>query len=306
MKSHRSITKLGVGIFSFCRLNPLRTPLIIMGVLSVCISCSSPVNRLQHQAEQLGLKEKTVQTTNNHLIKSYYSKSLEEKLNNQLVFVYLEGDGRPWSKRMGPNNDPNTHQSVVLPLLIQAMNETKEAGIYLSRPCYGIDPMPENCNQKWWTSHRYSKQVVDEMDEALTQLKNVFNIEKMVLVGHSGGGALAMLLANKRKHNDEIEAVITLAGNLDHTTWTNYFHYLPLHGSLNVIDEPPLPSNIIRWHFAGNKDTTVPIEIIREVTQKDEDAKLIELENVDHTCCWHSRWYKTITDIKEAISVNNQ
>ncbi len=278
----------------------VRSSLFII-IVALTSSCSSPAKKLQNQAEHYGLKEIVIKA-NNYSIKSYYSERFEKKNKNDLVFVYLEGDGRPWSKRLGPNNDPNTHKSVVLPLLAK----TKEQSIYLSRPCYGFSPMPKNCNPQWWTSHRYSKQVVEEMDEALRQLKQFLNIKKMVLVGHSGGGTLAMLLAKSRADEKDIVAIITLAGNLDHKAWTDHFNYLPLTGSLNPVEEPQLSPLIIQWHFAGKKDKTMPLQLTKKATKKNNHAKVIVKEKFDHDCCWQTIWEETVVDIKKAIDLNTK
>ncbi len=303
------MTKLRAYFFnSFLRVTSVIRSSTLLMIMVLSSACSAPQQKLQNQAVLSGLKENTV-IADKYLIKSYYSKNLEfetEETPNKLVFVYLEGDGRPWSKSLGPNNNPNTHRSVVLPLLIQAMEDTNEKGIYLSRPCYSLYPMPENCDVTLWTSHRYSKQVVDEMNEALAQLKKIFNIQKMVLVGHSGGGTLAMLLAKMRSDEKDIVAVVTLAGNLDHQAWTNYYGYLPLTGSLNPVDNPPLPSTVVRWHFAGTKDKSVPAELIKAAAEKDNGATIQVLDNVDHNCCWGAQWNKTVEDIKKAIELKNK
>ncbi len=138
-----------------------------------------------------------------------------------------------------------------------------------------------------WTSGRFSEYVVASLNQALDQLKTRFGVTHFWLIGHSGGGALAVLLAKRRQ---DVESIITLAGNLDHQAWTQHHHYLPLETSLNPIDAFPLSSQISRWHIFGEKDEVIPHEIFEAASNKDTGANIIIEKKFNHHCCWQKRW----------------
>ena len=65
--------------------------------------------------------------------------------------------------------------------------------IYVGRPCYHAAKKSQNCNSKWWTSNRYSGEVIEALKIAILQLSN--DQQKLTIIGFSGGGTLAMLVA---------------------------------------------------------------------------------------------------------------
>ena len=76
----------------------------------------------------------------------------------------------------------------------------------------------------------------------------------MVLIGFSGGGAVAALLAEMR---NDVAALITVCGNLDHPTWTAMHRVTPLYGSLNPVDHTSRLSALPQVHFVGGADDNV-------------------------------------------------
>jgi len=64
-----------------------------------------------------------------------------------------------------------------------------------------------------------------------------------------------MLLADRF---EQVTDVVTVAGNLDGTAWTNFHGYTPLYSSLNPSDQPPLDKGVRQWHWMGAKDTVIP------------------------------------------------
>lgn len=201
---------------------------------------------------------------------------------NQRLHVYLEGDGRPWSRWNTPSSDPNSRQLTALKL----MQLDSHTAVYLNRPCYGRLPMSPACTHEHWTTGRYGEPVITAMNQALDRLAARLNATEMVLVGHSGGGTLAMLLAQRRS---DVVAVVTLAANLDHRAWTDSFAFLPLTHSHNAIDVH-LPPHVLRWHFAGTEDRQVPAEQTAAAAAQDELARFTLLAGIDHVCCWRKLW----------------
>ncbi len=71
------------------------------------------------------------------------------------------------------------------------------------------------------------------MSKALNQLKKRFKAKSLTVVGYSGGGAIAALLAAER---DDIDRLVTVADNLDYRAWTSKNRMKPLKGSLSPVE----------------------------------------------------------------------
>jgi pimeloyl-ACP methyl ester carboxylesterase len=206
------------------------------------------------------------------------------------LHVYIEGDGKPWQTPRTISLDPTPGKAVMLDLMVLDTS----AAIYLGRPCY-FNLGDAACSPIWWTDKRYSEQVVTSMARALDDV--VVGHDDLVLIGYSGGGALAMLLAAKR---NDVRAVVTLAANLDTRAWALHHGYTPLHGSLNPADLPALPQEIGQFHFAGSEDTVVTVDMIAGALHNQPDATLEILEGADHSCCWVKWWPGILATIDES------
>jgi poly(3-hydroxybutyrate) depolymerase len=108
-----------------------------------------------------------------------------------------------------------------------------------------------------------------------------------VLVGYSGGGTLAWLMA---REVPQTVAVVTIAANLDVERWAALHGYTPLAGSLDPARSPPLPPAVAQVNFAGARDTDVPPEVAVSFGRRHRAAKLVVIEDYDHRCCWTQRW----------------
>ena len=201
-----------------------------------------------------------------------------------VLHVYIEGDGRPWLSRRMVAADPTPRRAMMLKLM--KMDSTQS--LYLGRPCY-FQTEDNNCNALWWTQLRYSKRVVESMNAALDLHLAVS--QQVVLIGHSGGATLAMLMAEKR---NDVVAVVTLAGNLDVNAWAEQHGYSPLQGSLNPADSSPLRQEIKQLHYLGTHDRTISKAIIEPVVERQFQAQLTMVEGADHRCCWEENWPKVL------------
>ncbi|WP_299776213.1 dienelactone hydrolase family protein [uncultured Pseudoteredinibacter sp.] len=208
--------------------------------------------------------------------------------SNGVLRVYIGGDGTPWLLGRYVNDDPTP----LNPIALKLMKYDSQQSLYLGRPCYhGLEAA---CNNSLWTSARYSREVVDSMVSALEgYLSDRAGSEKGVeLVGYSGGGALAMLLASRV---DAVTKVVTVAGNLDHFTWTKRLSYLPLHESLNPIDQAPLV-DVDAVHIIGREDRNILAATVKEFVSR-KGGKYIELDGFDHSCCWETAWPSLLNEI---------
>jgi pimeloyl-ACP methyl ester carboxylesterase len=118
---------------------------------------------------------------------------------------------------------------------------------------------------------------------------------RITLVGYSGGGVLAMLIAERLAR---VERIITLAANLDIDAWADLHGYSRLAGSLNPAARSPLPDQIHRTHLAGALDLTVPPGLIQAVAARDTQAEVKVLSDFDHRCCWVERWPELLASLE--------
>ena len=124
---------------------------------------------------------------------SAYLRNMSSTDQHSLVHVYLEGDGRPWIRGKIPASNPTSRELTALRLMML----DQQPSVYLNRPCYGLNSMPTNCGNHLWTADRYSNDVIAVLNQALDQLQRDRMIQKWLLIGHSGGGSVAMLLAQR-------------------------------------------------------------------------------------------------------------
>jgi pimeloyl-ACP methyl ester carboxylesterase len=199
------------------------------------------------------------------------------------LHVYLDGDGTPWEHKRRIADDPTSRQALILDLL----RLDPAPAIMLGRPCYhGFSAAPE-CDNKFWTAQRYSRAVVDSMAEALRLWLREHRYRKLVFIGYSGGGVLAVLLA---PYFENTAAVLTAAANLDVEAWSRYHGYNPLTESLNPATQPPLDKRIRQMHVAGKKDPIVPLAVVQSYADRQADTKVQVYDDYDHVCCWKEAW----------------
>ena len=122
------------------------------------------------------------------------------------LHIYLEGDGKPWLRGQFVTDDPTPKN----PLALQLMAEAPYSAVYLGRPCYFGFARTPPCGPRYWTSARYGEEVVNSLVSAIAQLRR--DQQPILLIGYSGGGTLASLLAGRLSGDVRL---LTIAGNLD-------------------------------------------------------------------------------------------
>lgn len=207
---------------------------------------------------------------------------------NRTLHVYLEGDGRPWEGGLLPAAEPTTRSSVVLPLL--AIDSAP--ALYLARPCYNGHAEDPGCQADLWTDGRYSEAVVNTMAQALVDFCTLYHYPNLILIGHSGGGALALLLAERLPN---VRAVVTLAANYDIDSWTDYHRYLRLTTSLN-----PAKTNSVapEWHILGRQDANVP-PVLFESSLRQRRNSSVEIIDADHSHGWERFWPQLLARLEQ-------
>jgi hypothetical protein len=257
--------------------------LIAALVLSACSTPQARVDRLAHHA---GLTREIVPgAAFRHVTYRPDSPRIGAQLH-----VYIDGDGTPYRDRNTIAADPTPR----VPIALYLMRLDAAPTLYLGRPCYlGLAGDP-GCDAGYWTLKRFSPEVVQSMAAALEFEIARSGQRHVTLIGHSGGAALAVLIADRVP---EVDRVITIAGNLDVEGWVRLHHYSPLSGSLDPMTSAPHRLNVELIHFAGGDDQTIPAAMITAAASH-IGGRVTVIPHFDHQCCWEAVWPSLLKTIQ--------
>lgn len=286
-----------------CRFIFIAVAALSTGLLG---ACTSNGQRIDRQARVAGLTRAIVTgTTYRHIVydngRGKEQPGLEEQSSaapgmgpwSDRLVVFLDGDGRPWSADgQRPSPDPTTQNPIALQLLIH----TPARAIYVSRPCYQ-NMVDKECSVETWTSGRYAADIADSIATVIGEVARNTRSSQILLVGYSGGGALAILVAERTRN---VAAVVTIAANLDTDAWTRHHGYLPLDRSLN-----PAASNLAHpwpeFHLQGTRDAVVPAATTSAYFARYPKAQQWTSGDYDHVCCWVTAWPELFTRIQREM-----
>lgn len=202
--------------------------------------------------------------------------------------VYIESDGRAWLDRSTLSPDPTPVHPLVLNLAVQ---DPALHRLYLARPCqYLADAERARCSPVYWSDGRFAPEVVAATDAAISAAKRESGAARVRLVGYSGGGAVAALVAARR---DDVSLLITIAGTLDHARWTRDAGVSPLSRSLNPADEAARLAAVPQIHFVGDRDRIVPPAVADSFVARLPDrsrVRVVRMSDHTHECCWTDAW----------------
>jgi hypothetical protein len=264
-----------------CTASPIASAAILIVILAAA-ACASPQARFHAQLAAAGLRGETVRGAGfDHLVVRKPGKA------SGALHVYIEGDGVPWLTPERPSDDPTPRTPLALELMLR---DPREA-LYVGRPCYfGIGG--NECSARVWTDQRYSNAVVVSMGAALGRALGGEARRPVRLIGYSGGGVLATLLAHRVP---DVESVITIGANLDVAAWTALHSYTPLGGSLDPAALPP--SQVPERHLVGSDDRNVPPALLRRHARNRANVEVIERPRFDHVCCWVEAWTEILAKL---------
>ena len=199
--------------------------------------------------------------------------------------VYIESDGAPWISPSQPPYDPTPVKPVVMHM---AVVDQASGVAYVGRPCQYLDARAlDDCDPSLWTLGRYGEAAIAASNAAVNELKRRSGASSVNLVGYSGGGTVAALVAARR---EDVACLVTLASPLDINAWTEERGLTRLRESLNPADFTPALSRIPQTHFVGARDITVPPSTIRRFIGGVPGARVLTMERFTHTCCWEDEW----------------
>ncbi len=271
--------------------------LLLVVILYWCtmgmFGCSMHQNRADYLAAEAGFSRKIIagkQFEHVTYLHGIDTQAIEEShIYIEELHIYIEGDGTPWVNGRYPSLDPTPRR----PLALKLMAEDPAPAIYLGRPCYFGLSSSANCSAEFWTGKRYSPEVVASMLSVVQYYQQAYGAKKIVLIGYSGGGTLATLLA--RELPGEV-FLITLGANLDTDLWTELRGFLPLDGSLNPMHYRTDTAHKPQLHLAGMRDKIVPIAVIESYVSELDPQFSRYYPAFNHACCWLELWPEIIAE----------
>lgn len=274
-----------------CRFRPSRMlrKMAVGALICALASCANiaPQARRQHADALASVQkwQKLSVPTDKFVFTAYAPSTLAD---NEALTIYIEGDGFAWITSSQPSDDPTPRDPIGLRL---AMRHAPGASIYLARLCQYVEGMDtRGCTKSYWTARRFAPEVIEATDQAIDALKARYSAHRLVLVGYSGGGAVATLVAARRK---DVTQLMTVAGNLDHATWTRLNRIRPLDGSLNPADAWRELQHVPQVHFAGARDNNVGAAVATSYADRfpaNERPRIQVVPEADHSCCWVELW----------------
>ncbi len=251
--------------------------------LSGCLATSAERAELATRiAEPAGLSRTTVEA-GGFILTGYVRLSDRQAP----VHVYIEGDGFPWETRSEISSDPTPLDPLALRL---ATVDPAPNVLYLARPCHYRPPGSRDaCEPAYWTNRRFAENVIVAMNGAIDRILPAPHSE-ILLIGYSGGGGVAALVAARRT---DVQGLMTVAGNLAHGAWTRHHDVSPLTGSLDPGDVAAGLSSLPQTHFVGAGDRIVPRLIADTYARKSGNGacvKIVMIEGASHHDGWTERW----------------
>jgi pimeloyl-ACP methyl ester carboxylesterase len=212
-----------------------------------------------------------------------------------VLHVYLEGDGRAWLTRTTVSRDPTPTK----PLMLELMAMDPNPSVYIGRPCYFGLADSDGCAPRFWTSHRYSAEVIASLQGVIAKLLAEGGYSEVALFGHSGGGTLATLLATRVT---QTRALVTIAPNLDVASWTTLHGYTPLDGSIDPARSREFPRDIFQVHWIGSRDREIPADLLTALRPYLGENSVRVRDGFDHRCCWQELWPSQLVEIQTHIA----
>jgi dienelactone hydrolase len=209
-------------------------------------------------------------------------------IRSEVLTVYIEGDGFAYAAPGRRAMDPTPTDPLALRLALQ--HPGSGAVAWIARPCH-YGPRARNCRSDYWSIARYAPEVIDSAGAALDRLKaDAGGAARLILVGYSGGGALAALLAERRS---DVAALVTVAANLDLGAWTAGHRLTPLSRSIDPAADAARLSRLPQVHLVGADDRVVGPGIARAFVARmaaDAPVTIAIVPGHDHGCCWAAGW----------------
>jgi len=258
---------------------------------SGCVSKLSPKVR-QQTADTVAQAGNLVQqkiATDDFLLTTY--QRFDATADNKQMVVYIEGDGMAWISRDQLSSNPTPVQPIALKL---ASIDTNANVLYVARPCQYLWPQKMNrCSSRYWSDKRGSEEVISSINQAISIVKQKQNISSIRLIGYSGGGGIAALIADRRA---DVSEFVSVSGNLNYKLFTQTHNLSPMNGSIDPITVANQIGSIPQIHYVGADDKIIPRQIALSFSDK---VKVINDVSHDN---WPDKWAQILRTINHDLS----
>lgn len=264
-----------------------RSVLVALVLALLLGGCADPSRHADELAQSARLQRELIHT-DSFVLTGFYRLTRPDLP----LTLYIEGDGAAWRSHHQPSTDPTPRKALGLAL---AASDPAANVAYLARPCQFTPALESpHCDVSYWTDKRYAEEVVAAMNQAVTHY--VAADQKINLVGYSGGGALAVLIAARRH---DVASIRTVAGNLDHAEVNRLHGVSAMPDSLNAIHVAPQVANIPQIHISGADDRVVPPSIAQRfaATTGTRCAQTYLIPSMGHGSDWDKRWPELLSRI---------
>ncbi len=247
------------------------------------ISCSSDqlrINKAFDIAQQNNFTPCVINTS------TFPLQIFSQNHNSKHAIIYLEGDGLVINKYGDVALNPTPTDPMALRLA--AVDVRPLTKLVISRPFHYVKGDSRNDDvSKYWTTARYSPEVIRSIIETIKSCQQRFRFETIELVAYSGGASVALLLI---PHFKSITRIISFAGNLDHKSWTRYHHTGPLLESLDPMENMAAISPVPQIHFVGSSDdnTTVGLAQAYKKRINSNNISVVTIKGFEHDSNWPS------------------
>jgi len=218
----------------------------------------------------------------------YQVATLSKIFNPALpTHIYLEGDGHAWNHFDQPSTDPTPQDLLVIDLMSQDHNANL---LYVARPCQFV--WSAQCQVTDWTDGRYSERMISAIQDAVL----TYPASHRVLIGYSGGAAVALLLLNRVPN---ITGLITVAGNLDPDQFSAWHHVSPLTQSLPTQTALLASTTLPQRHWVGAEDDVIPPMLSSQMLAPITHSPVVQqriLPGTSHHDGWQAHWAEIIQD----------
>ena len=263
-------------------------------VMSACAGLSSsstqPILSDGRPLTQTGFIDISAQDA---LTRSYLKNEQSANQTSLWLTIYIEGDGAAWTMRQFAPSNPTPRNALGAQL---ASGDPSPLVAYLGRPCQYLESEQlQRCDPSLWTEGRFSPAAISLGTKAIDALlqklapHSAHQQLQIRLVGYSGGGAYAALLASKR---NDVSCLITIAAPLDIEAWSGLQRIAPLRTSLNPASPSQRLPKIDQAHWFGGKDPIVPPQSIGIflTNNASPNTQVHILQKANHLEPWVSQW----------------
>ena len=269
-----------------------RGVVIAFALAASIVGCATPSERFDVRARALGFERVDIDA-GSYRIALFRSALAPARAGpsapSATLHVYLEGDGTPFVRGVEAAADPTPRR----PFALELAARDRSAAVLIGRPCYHGHASDPGCGVAAWTSARYGEAIVASVAAAIDAARA--DRARITLIGYSGGGVLARLVAERAA---DVERVITVAANLDVAAWSREHGYQPLDASLDPATRAPL-ANGVEIDLVGARDANVPPATLDAYAAQNPNARIVRFADYDHRCCWIDAWPRLLEQFAE-------